>query len=193
MKSLFLDTSTNLLYIGISDGSKLIKEYTKVGKKDHGKYLVPLIGEALKSVNLTIDNIDKIYLGSGPGSYTGLRVSGMVAKMFSAFKEIPLYEVSSLFFLSSGYETTKAVMIDARNDNVFSAIYESDKTLVKEALRNIEDFKKEVEKYHAKTILLDENNYKIAINKIIQKAKLVENVDAFHPKYLRETQAERNL
>lgn len=193
MKSLFLDTSTNLLYIGISDRSKLIKEYTKVGKKDHGKYLVHLIGEELKSVGLTIDDISKIYIGSGPGSYTGLRVSGIVAKMFSAFKEIPLYEVSSLFFLSSGYENTKAVMIDARNDNVFSAIYDNDKTVVKEALRNIEDFKKDAKTYNAKNILLDENNYKVDINEIIKKAKLVSDVDSFSPNYLRETQAERNL
>ncbi len=193
MKSLFLDTSTNILYIGISEGSKLIKEYTKVGKKDHGKYLVFLIGQSLKEVNLTIDDIDKIYVGSGPGSYTGLRVSGMVAKIFSSLKEIPLYEVSSLFFLSSGYEHIKAVMIDARNDNVFSAIYEDNKTLLKEALRNIEEFKKDAKIYNAESILLDENNYKVDINKIIKKAKLVSNVDAFEPKYLRETQAERNL
>ncbi len=193
MKSLFLDTSTDILYIGISQGNKLIKEHRKVGKKDHGKYLVYLIGASLKSVNLTIDDIDKIYVGSGPGSYTGLRVSGMVAKMFSSLKEIPLYEVSSLYFLSSGYEGLKAVMIDARNNNVFSAVYEDDKTVVKEALRSLDDFKVELEKHNAKMILLDENNYKIDINKIILKAKLVENVDAFEPKYLRETQAERNL
>jgi tRNA threonylcarbamoyladenosine biosynthesis protein TsaB len=193
MKSLFLDTSTNLLYIGISKNDKLIKEHIKEGKKDHGQYLVPLINTSLKSVNLTIDDIDKIYVGSGPGSYTGLRVSGMVAKMFSSLKEIPLYEVSSLYFLSSGYEGIKAVMIDARNNNVFSAVYDNDKTVVKEALRSIDDFKVEVEKHNAKMILLDENNYKIDVNKIILKAKLVKNVDAFEPKYLRETQAERNL
>ena len=63
MKSLFLDTSTNLLYIGISKNDKLIKEHIKEGKKDHGQYLVPLINTSLKSVNLTIDDIDKIYVG----------------------------------------------------------------------------------------------------------------------------------
>lgn len=193
MKNLFLDTSTNLLYIGISDGNKLIKEHIKIGKKDHGKYLVSLVGELLKGVNLTIDDIDRIYVGSGPGSYTDLRVSGMVAKMFSALKEIPLYEVSSLFFLSSGYENTNAVMIDARNNNVFSSIYKENETLVEEALRNIEDFKVIAKRYNAKTILLDENNYKVDISKVIKKAKLVLNVDAFEPRYLRETAAERNL
>ena len=76
---------------------------------------------------------------------------------------------------------------------IFFSGYDNNKTVVKEALRSIDDFKVEVEKHNAKMILLDENNYKIDVNKIILKAKLVKNVDAFEPKYLRETQAERNL
>lgn len=193
MKQLFIDSSTNLLYIAVGNQGHLIEETYRIGKKDHGKHVVDRIDQLLKRRDLTIDDINAIYVGSGPGSYTGLRVSVMVAKMIAYTKQIDLYEVSSLFFLSSGYHFIKAPMIDARNENVFSAIYHEDETLLVEGLRKTVHLQELAVQFHAKPVMLDEFHYSVDIKCIMKHAKKVDDVHAFIPNYLRETQAERNL
>lgn len=191
MRQLFLDSATNVLYIAIGNNGNLIEETMRIGKKDHGKYVVDRIDQLLKRRDLSIDDIDAIYVGSGPGSYTGLRVSVMVAKMLAYTKKIDLYEVSSLFFLSSGYEFIKAPMIDARNGNVFGAIYHEEETLLNEGLRKTIDHQELALNLNAKPIMLDEFHYQINLKHIMNKAKKVKDIHGFIPMYLRKTQAER--
>src|SRR5690554_2578576 len=113
MKKLFLDSSTNLLYVAVSEENELLDFTIRLSRNDHSKHVVDRIDLLLKRNNLTIDDIDEIIVGHGPGSYTGLRVSVMVSKMLAYTKNIKLSSVSSLYFLSSGYKGKKAPMIDA--------------------------------------------------------------------------------
>ena len=53
----------------------------------------------LKRNNLTIDDVEEIIVGHGPGSYTGLRVSVMVSKMLAYTKGIKLSSVSVYIFI----------------------------------------------------------------------------------------------
>lgn len=191
MKRLFLDSSTNLLYVAIAEDEELLDATIRLSRNDHSKHVVDRIDMILKRNNLTINDIKEIVVGEGPGSYTGLRVSVTVSKMLAYTKGIKLSSVSSLFFLSSGYKGAKAVMIDARNNNVFSAIYDEDKTLLEEALRATEDLREIAVKFDAKAILLDDVNYEISIPLILKKKREVKDVHEFVPRYLRVSQAER--
>ncbi len=187
MKQLFIDSSTNLLYIAVANNGHLIEETIRIGRKDHAKYVVERIDLLLKRRDTKLEDIKEIYVGSGPGSYTGLRVSVMVAKMLAYTKNITLYEVSSLYFLSSGYDFIKAPMTDARNGNVFSAIYDDELTLLPDGLRKTEDVQNLAISFNAKPILLDEYHYEVDIKKIIKQAKKVEDIHSLEPKYLRQT------
>lgn len=191
-RQLFFDSSTNLLYIAIGNNGQLIEHTIRIGKQDHSKHIVDRINELLKRRDLTINHIDKIYVGKGPGSYTGIRSSVMVAKMLAYSKNIELYEISSLFFLSSGYPGLKAPMIDARNGNVFSAIYSDDEALLQDDLRNTESLKEIALNYHAQPILLHDFHYEVDLMKIMNMAKKVKDIHGFIPNYARKTQAERD-
>ena len=147
----------------------------------------------LKRNDLTIDNVEEIIVGCGPGSYTGLRVSVMVSKMLAYTKNIKLSTVSSLCFLSSGYDFKKAPMIDARNDNVFSAIYDEDKIIVEDALRTTEELRELAKTHEAKPVLLNDIHYEVSISNILKNKKEVKDIHNFEPNYLRKTQAERDL
>ena len=83
MKTLVLDTSTNLLYISFIEDNKVIYEVKSIGLNNHSDYLLDLIEKGLKENNLQVKDFDRILLGKGPGAYTGLRVSMSVAKIFS--------------------------------------------------------------------------------------------------------------
>ena len=59
----------------------------RMGKKDHAKHIVDRIAQVLERKHLTLEQIDEIIVGSGPGSYTGIRISVMVAKMLGYAKK----------------------------------------------------------------------------------------------------------
>ena len=190
MKTLIIDTSTNVMYISLADNNKLIDEKIRISKKDISKYLVSEIKHLLDNNHTSLDSIDKIIVGRGPGSYTGLRIAGTVAKTLAYTKDIDLYEISSLYLLTSGYESVVA-MIDARNNFVFGAIYINDEVIVDDGHFLKEDLLNK-KQGNELDILIDETNYKIDIGKVINKSSKVSNVHEYVPNYINKTEAERN-
>lgn len=181
MSSLIIDTATKNLFVGLY--GKENKQIVEVGK-NHAAVLMKKIDEILGESKL--DDIDEIIVGVGPGSYTGVRVGVVVAKMMAWTKNITLKEVSSLYIQASGYEGIRSVTIDARRGNVFSAIYDADDSLIaKEELRCNNEFTKA-------GIEVTEDMYKPNMEKIVKMAKVVDEVHALVPNYLRKTEAERN-
>ena len=181
MNSLIIDTATENLYVALNGKER--KEILEKGK-NHAAVLMKKIDEVLSDTK--IDDIDEIIVGVGPGSYTGVRVGVVVAKMLAWTKHITLKEVSSLYIECSGYEGIRSVSVDARRGNAFCAIYDSDDSLLlDEALRPLNEFTKA-------GISITEENYKPDMDKIIKKAKVVKDVHALVPNYLRKTEAERN-
>ncbi len=187
MYTLIIDSATKVLYHALVKDDKVVCEIYTKGQNDHAKNIVSLIDKMLKDENITVDNLDRIVCGIGPGSYTGVRMAVTVAKMLAVFKNIPLYEISTLKLISSGEKGKVLAQIDARRGNAFSAIYENGALVLDEALRAKEDLLKE--EYD---VIVDEANYKVDPIKAIEYATLHENPHSLNPNYLRETEAERN-
>lgn len=187
MNTLWIDVATDMQIVMLSfeNQKEIIK--TRIGQKDHSAYMIPLIDEALKEANINLKKIDRIIVGVGPGSYTGIRVAVMTAKMLAYTNDIPLYEISSLYLLTSGYENLKTPMIDARNQNYFSGVYENEKIILEEALYPYET----LEKYN-NHIIINNQTIKINIKEAEKRIKFIEDPHTLVPNYLRKTEAERN-
>lgn len=185
MKELIIDTSTNLLYVGLinEDKNDMI---TRVGNNDNSAYIVNYIDQLLKRNNLTIDNINTIIVGIGPGSYTGLRASLAVAKMFSYTKQITLKKVSSLLLLSSGYyNQVITAAIDARRNYFFAGTYSNGKVINEDKYLIVNDLPMDY-------IVLNEGTIKVDLNVVSKYGEVVLDVINMTPNYLRITEAERN-
>ena len=92
---LLIDSSTNYLYLSIVNNNE-IKSFVRSGKNDHSETLVDFLNKFLNENNITIDDITEVYVGRGPGSYTGLRIAGTVGKVLAHIKNKKLYSFSSL-------------------------------------------------------------------------------------------------
>lgn len=90
---LFIDSSTSYLYLSIPE--KRIS-FTRSGKNDHSETLVDYLERFLKETSVNIEDITEVYVGRGPGSYTGLRIAGTVGKVLAYTKNLKLYSFSSL-------------------------------------------------------------------------------------------------
>jgi tRNA threonylcarbamoyladenosine biosynthesis protein TsaB len=181
------------MWIGLVKNETLVDFYARIAKKDHAKYMVDAIDNLLKKNKVEVKDLSEIIVGCGPGSYTGLRVAGMVSKMLAYTLEIPLYSVSSIYFLTSGYKGKVLGMIDARRNQYFTGIYDGTTTIKEDELMLYQDILqlKDVNQY--KLLIINEENYKIDVNKIINKKILVDNINEYVPNYLRKTEAEMKL
>ena len=95
---LFMDSSTNYLYLALYENNE-IATYVRNGKNDHSETLVDVLNKFLNENNITVDQIDEIFVGRGPGSYTGVRISGTVAKVLALVKSKKLFSFSTLDLL----------------------------------------------------------------------------------------------
>lgn len=188
MYTLIIDSATKVLYHCLLKDDKVVAEKYTNGQNDHAKNIVAVIEQMLKDENIEVSDLGKIICGIGPGSYTGVRMAVTVAKMMGAFKKVPVYEISTLALISSGYSGRVLATIDARRGNSFSGIYESGKLIGTEEIRNTEDFLKNEHDAHA-----NESEYKVNPLVVIENAKLHEFAHSLKPNYLQETEAERNL
>lgn len=185
MKSLIVDTATKNLYIALTDGNDVIEEYICKDSKEHSKNIMPEIERILNKNNINVKELERIYVGIGPGSYTGVRIGVTVCKMLAWTLNIPLYQVSSLYVMCSKYDDATP-LIDARRGNAFCCVYHNGEAIISEELRAIDTFIPDKEN------IIDEDSFAPDPLKIMDKAKLV-NPHACVPNYLRLTEAERNL
>ncbi len=190
IKRLIFDVSTSVMFVGYAKDDVLADFSIRIAKRDHAKYLVDRIEQMIKRNRLTLDSIDEIIIGIGPGSYTGLRIAVMVGKMLAYTKNIPLRTVSSLYFMTSGYEGRVAALIDARRGFVFSEIHEGDTILLEDGYRDLTDLT-DLDYYKgAQTIFIDDRSFLVSPKRIVDKSILVENIHDLVPNYLRRTEAE---
>jgi len=192
MKRLLFDVSTNVMYVGYSKDNILVDFSIRIAQRDHAKYLVDRIDQVLRRNKLKLDDIYEIIIGVGPGSYTGLRIAVMVGKMLAYTKHIKLRTVSSLFFMTSGYQGKIIAAMDARRGYVFSAIYENGKVLMEEGYRKLSDIYEDPSTKGAQMVFINDRSYEICPKCIYEKSVIVEHIHDLVPNYLRETEAERN-
>jgi|SRR5690606_6099442 len=190
MKHLLIDTSTPSMILMLQDDKKTLDISVRVGKSDHQAYIIPLIDELLKRNKLTKDDLSSVVVGVGPGSYTGLRVGVMTAKMMGYRTNLVIRKVSSLLFLTSGYKNKVYAWHDARNNQGFCALYQKGERLNEEALRHINDLSEEE---RSMIVNLKEDTIKVDGSIILDASEIVVNIFELVPNYLRKTEAENKL
>lgn len=93
---LFIDSSEyEQLRFGIIDPekNKAIQEKIKITYPETEKTLTHL-DQFLKVSKVKLDQVQKIIVVSGPGSFTGIRVGVSMALAFSFAKDIPLFSLT---------------------------------------------------------------------------------------------------
>jgi len=126
MRILALDTSTNVASVAILEDDVIIGEYSCNKGKTHSQRLMPMIQSLLEKVGLSATDIDAFSASIGPGSFTGLRIGVTTVKAMAFAAGKPVISIYTLDALAYNLSMSKALIcpiIDARNSQVFTAIY----------------------------------------------------------------------
>ena len=94
-KCIAIDTSTRRFCLGVKNSSNYFDR--SVNKStDHAKDIFKRIDDVLKLANTSIEELDFLAVGIGPGRFSGLRVSISAIKSISYVLSIPIVATSSL-------------------------------------------------------------------------------------------------
>lgn len=126
MKILAVDTSTNVATVAILEDDIILGEYSCNRGKTHSQRLMPMIQHMLATAGLTANDMDAFAASIGPGSFTGLRIGVTTVKAMGFAAGKPVISVHTLDALAYNLSMSKELicpMIDARNSQVFTAVY----------------------------------------------------------------------
>jgi|SRR5690625_1485376 len=127
MYSLTIDTSNHVLGVALMKGNKVIGEFVTNLAKNHSVRLMPAVDQLMKEVDASPEQLDKIIVAKGPGSYTGVRIGLTTAKTLAWALDIPVVGVSSLKALAYQgrfYNSVICPFFDARRGLVYTGLYE---------------------------------------------------------------------
>lgn len=130
MKILAVDTSSTVAAVAIMDERELLGEFILNHKKTHSQKLIPMIDIVMKNLGLCPEDIDIYAASSGPGSFTGLRIGVTTIKAMAFAAKKPVVSVPALDALAYNIPNTEALVcpiMDARNNQVYTALYKLEK------------------------------------------------------------------
>ncbi|NJD04255.1 MAG: tRNA (adenosine(37)-N6)-threonylcarbamoyltransferase complex dimerization subunit type 1 TsaB [Ruminiclostridium sp.] len=130
MRILAVDTSSAVAAVAIMNERELLGEFILNHKKTHSQKLIPMIDVIMKNLELSPEDIDVYAASSGPGSFTGLRIGITTIKAMAFAAKKPVVSVPALDALAYNVPNTGALvcpMMDARNNQVYTALYKFEK------------------------------------------------------------------
>lgn len=196
MMYLLIDTSLKYPTVSIIEDNKILYLFHEEIDSDMSSKIMPIVDKGFKSINKDINDIDKIFVINGPGSFTGIRIGVTIAKTIAWSLKKNIVTISSLELMATTNVDTKYIVpiIDARRGNVFAGIYDKELNIIKEdKMVNLENLKKSIDSNYT-IVSYDLNNVNIDVLKIINKHKndLSINPHSVNPNYLKLTEAEES-
>jgi tRNA threonylcarbamoyladenosine biosynthesis protein TsaB len=124
-----LDTATTATVVGVLDGAGAVTEVRDDPERGvrpgHANRLLGAAEAALEQAGVTWEEVERIAVGVGPGSFTGLRIGIATARALAQARGLPLVGVSSLEALARGAGEADLVLavLDARRGEAFAAAW----------------------------------------------------------------------
>lgn len=131
---LHIDTATEHASVGISNNNMLLAVENNQQPTNHAAFVQPAIQRICKEIGIALKEIDAIAVSNGPGSYTGLRVGLASAKGLCYALSKPLITLNTLTIMANAVKADLqneanffiCPLIDARREDVFTAVYNYD-------------------------------------------------------------------
>ncbi|WP_343189777.1 tRNA (adenosine(37)-N6)-threonylcarbamoyltransferase complex dimerization subunit type 1 TsaB [Buchnera aphidicola (Astegopteryx bambusae)] len=124
---LSLDSSNKSCSVALYTKKKIDYIFDKC-KNNYEEKIFPMIKKIIKRNRIKINDIKTISYSNGPGSFSGIRISSIIAKSFFINKKIKLLSISSLKIIAENcWKISKKkkiiVLLQNKNNNFFYGKY----------------------------------------------------------------------
>ncbi|HEY3666491.1 MAG TPA: tRNA (adenosine(37)-N6)-threonylcarbamoyltransferase complex dimerization subunit type 1 TsaB [Polyangiaceae bacterium] len=128
MRILAIETSSRRGSVALLEDERLIGSLDHEQPNSHAERLLPLLERLLAEASWPKSSLDRLGVGVGPGSFTGLRVGIALAEGLSVGLDRPLIGVGSLWAMAYGALAESpgpcCALLDARREELFAAVYD---------------------------------------------------------------------
>ena len=122
-KILALDTATENCSVALLVNDRVYVR-REVAPRDHTKKILPMVDEVLKEAGLSLNELDALAFGRGPGSFTGVRIGIGIAQGLAFGAELPMIGISTLQAMAQGsYRNMRATHVACAIDARMSEVY----------------------------------------------------------------------
>ena len=130
MRILALDASTEMCSVAFGGEEGFAERHVIAGQR-HSELLLPMVQAMLAEAGVGLNALDGIAFGSGPGSFTGLRIACGVAQGLALGAGVPVIGVPTLAAMAEAMRSRDGsqrvvAALDARMREVYVAAYEYD-------------------------------------------------------------------
>lgn len=172
MKLLAIDTSGPVCGVAILKDGAIAYECAAVNKLTHSANLMPMVEAAFAATGLTVQDMDRLAVVTGPGSFTGVRIGVSTVKGLAHGAGKPCVAVDALEAMAAGAGPFAGVICpiqDARAGQVYGAAFRAGQG---RPVRLMEDAPLKLEDYVAAIRSLGETFLFLGDGMPVQRAKL---------------------
>lgn len=166
---LAFDSTAKAASVAVSDGEKLLADYTVDNGLTQSELLLPMAESVLASLALTFDDVDVFAAAVGPGSFTGVRIGVSLVKGLAFAKGKPCIAVSTLEALAENITPLDGILVpvmDARRSQVYTALFECDgktaRRLTEDMAIPISELAQRLDEHKGRAVYLSGDGYRAA-------------------------------
>ncbi len=133
------DSTAKSASVAVLDGERVLAEYNIDNGLTQSELLLPMAEDMLRALKLSFSEVKLFACSTGPGSFTGVRIGVSLVKGLAFGRGVPCVGVSTLEALAESLRGLRGIIVpvmDARRDQVYTAIFSSDGN---ELVRRAED------------------------------------------------------
>ena len=127
MLTLALDTATGVCTVGLVQDGHVLAEYDISVGLTHSEGLMPQLDQMFARTGIKKEDIDRIAVSIGPGSFTGLRIGLAAAEAMAYVWQCGICGVNTLQAMAYNIPLAGVVLapvLDAQKGNYYTAFYE---------------------------------------------------------------------
>lgn len=121
--TLAFDTSVAHCAAALLCGDRVLCERAEAMTKGQAERLFPLLQDLLAEAGKNWQDLDCIGVGTGPGNFTGIRISVAAARGLALSLGVPAIGVSSLEAQAEGLEGVVVSVLDARRGSFYLQVF----------------------------------------------------------------------
>lgn len=141
MWQLVINTAHRHLDLALLKNGVFCDGINELAFKSQSELIMVRLEELIKRNHIHIFDVSDLYIGIGPGSYTGVRIGLAVVKVLAILKDFNIHTFTSFDFGLA--QDTGTLVMDARSSRVYVGIKEN-KAWLFQGILAIEEFKKRI-------------------------------------------------
>ncbi len=154
-----LDTTAKNCTVSLVDSARVLALQSEPIGRGHAERLAPMVLETLHIAGLSVFDIDKITVCTGPGSFTGLRVALAFAKGLALPRKIPIIGVNALTVWAAEMDPEQSLKIvsvsDVRRGQLCWSAFDKGRCIQPPITQEIDRARAEIAKLSADKLIED--------------------------------------